>query len=83
MEKYDFNVFTGNFDLINADIVIVSADPTTGTPGVLYMVTGDPTKLWYFLNGNRYYITGTLDNPSGTFGQMIATGPMFGLTYAS
>ena len=64
LKKFDFNPFLGNFDEIEQDIVTVASDPTTGIPGVLYMVTGDPTKLWYFDNsGNRYYITGTEDNP--------------------
>jgi len=59
------------------EVIVVSSDPTTGEEGVFYMVSGDPTTLWYFINGNRYYITGTEDNPtpppSGrTYGILLA-----------
>ena len=74
-KKFVFNPFLGNFDEIEQDIIEVEADPTTGVEGVLYMVSGDPTQLWYFIGGNRYVITGTLDNPAGggrTYGILLA-----------
>jgi len=63
VKKFVFNPIGPPFDIVEQDIVEVAADPTTGVEGVLYMVSGDPTQLWYFIGGNRYVITGTLDNP--------------------
>lgn len=71
--KFVLNPLTGNLDLVNQDIIEVASDPAMGIEGVLYMVSGDPTKLWYFIGGNRYYITGTLDNPAGAqYGLLLA-----------
>jgi hypothetical protein len=72
--KFTFNPFLGNFDEVSVDVEVVASDPTTGQEGVFYMVSGDPTKVWYFLGGNRYYMTGTLDNPIGgrTYGILLA-----------
>jgi hypothetical protein len=60
---YDFNPFTGNLDEISEEMVVVSSAPTSGVSGVLYQVSSDPTKIYYFSGGNRYRIDATLDNP--------------------
>ena len=65
VQKFAFNPLGPPFDIVEQDIIEVASDPTTGVEGVLYMVSGDPTQLWYFIGGNRYVITGTLDNPVG------------------
>ena len=77
LRKFSFNPLGPPFDEVEQDILTVPTDPTTGTPGVLYMVSGDPTNLWYFLNGNRYLLTATQTNyipPAGgrTYGILLA-----------
>lgn len=65
-------------------ILLVPIAPTTGQEGIIYQVTGDPTKSYYFIGSHRYRLDATLDDPSSvTIGRMIATGSLFGLTYAS
>ena len=74
-KQFVFNPLTSSLDYVNSDVQIVSSDPVTGTPGVFYQVSGDPTKVWYFDgSGNRYYITGTKSNPIGgrTYGILLA-----------
>lgn len=75
LRKYAFNALGSPFDLIEEDIVVTTSDPTSGQVGVLYFNTNNPTVYWYFdASGNRYYITGTLDNPANqrTYGILLA-----------
>jgi len=74
IKKFTFNPIEGQFDEISEEVVVVSSAPTTGVEGVLYQVSGDPTKVYYFSGGNRYLITGTLDNPVGGASTWLSLG---------
>lgn len=65
LSDFDFNPFTGNLDEISKEMVVVTSAPTTGAEGVLYQDSSNPTNVYYFSGGNRYLITGVLNNPSG------------------
>lgn len=73
-KKFVFNPFLGNFDEISEEMVVVASAPTTGVEGVLYQDSSNPTNVYYFSGGNRYLITGVLDNPVSTGSVWLSLG---------
>lgn len=77
LKKITFNPLSAQFDYISEGVTIVAAAPTTGVEGVLYQVSTDPTKSYYFIGAHRYRIDAVLDDLTASGGTDLPLGLIF------
>lgn len=76
--KFTFNPIEGRFDIVDDEVHEV-ASPSSTSNDDIEKVTGGIVYFW--VDGHRYKLTGTLDDPTGTGGTPM--GLLLSLTYAT
>lgn len=78
--KFVFNPFTANFDIIDDEVHQVAGASNTANQDLEVIADGSANGIIYFwVNGHRFKLTGTVDDPALSSG--IPMGLLLALTY--